>query len=530
MGIGIYERAARHFSPADATAVTAGPLLEVSAVARAFGETRALVSADLVIERGEIHALVGENGSGKTTLIKILSGVLRPDSGHHQWRGKPAHFGSPRTAQAAGIATVFQETLVALEMSVRDNILVGLDGIFRRGTARSAEDTACRDILSELGLEIEVDRPVWSLSLAERQLVTIARAAVRPWQLLILDEGTSALDANQRDRLFDYLRRRRGEGRSVLFTSHRMDEVTTLSDSVSVLRLGTTVARSAMRDTTPGRILAAMANEEEVEAIASQQARPPRTRAEARPLIEVKRLQVRRDAQPVSLSVARGEILGLAGLEDHGQVEFAELLCGMRGHSQGSVEVSDEAGVWSTIRRPGDAEKQRIAYVPRDRKQEGLFFPLSILDNFSLAMLRDFTRLGIIRRREILRRFVDEAERLRLPAERWREPIGDLSGGNQQKVLLGRWLAIEPRLLVLNDPLRGVDANTREELYEVFRGLVDGGMSIVLVSTEILELLTLCDRIAVFHRGTIQCVLDGPSATDKQVIAAMFGGQSWSAA
>lgn len=498
-------------------------LLEVAALARSFGQTRALVSADLVLDRGEIHALVGENGSGKTTLIKILSGVLRPDDGAHRWRGEAVQFGSPRRAQAAGIATVFQETLVAPEMSVRDNIFIGMDGVFQRGASDSAEYAQCARVLLALGLAVTLDRPLWGLSLAERQLVTIARAAIRPWQLLVLDEATSALDANQRDRLFDYLRRERAQGKAVLFTSHRMDEVAALADSVSVLRLGTTVMSSAMRDTSPRRILAEMANKEEADALAGRQVRSPRRRSDEGQLVEVSRLQLRPDAQPISLAIGRGEILGLAGLEGQGQVEFAESLCGMHGHRRGSIDIAGQSGPRSSIRRPHDARRHGIAYVPRDRKQEGLFFPLSILDNFSLAMLPDFTRAGFIRRRAVRRRFAQEADRLRLPSHRWRELIGVLSGGNQQKVLLGRWLATEPRLLVLNDPLRGVDANTKEELYGLFRQLADAGMSIVLVSTEVLELLTLCDRIAVFHGGTINRVLDGPAATDKQLIATMFG-------
>ena len=517
-----------------AGAATTGPastLLTVSDAARAFGETRALVAANLVIQRREIHALVGENGSGKTTLIKILSGVLRPDAGTYRWEGRQLAFGRPRTAMDSGIATVFQETLVALEMSVRDNVFAGLDGVFRRDRSRSAEDAACRGILAALGPDIDLDRPLWSLTLAERQLVTIARAAVRPWQLLILDEGTSALDANQRDRLFAYLHQQCDEAKAVLFTSHRMDEVAALADSVTVLRLGSTVMQSAIRDTSSRQILAAMANREEVQAIASRETRSSHDRTGVDPLVRVTELPARDASQPDSVAVARGEILGLAGLEGHGQVEFAELLCGMPGRWRASVAIADEGGghAWSPIRRPIDAQRHGVAYVPRDRKQDGLFFPLSILDNFSLAMLRDHTRWGVIRRSAILDRFLREAERLRLPADRWREPIGVLSGGNQQKVLLGRWVATEPRLLVLNDPLRGVDANTKEDLYQVFRELADGGMSIVLVSTDILELLTLCDRIAVFHRGTVACVLDGPTTTDRQVVAAMFGASEHAA-
>jgi len=505
-------------------------LLELTGLSRSFGETRALVSASLAVKPGEIHALAGENGSGKTTLIKVLSGVLRADSGELRWAGRLARFPNPASAQSAGISTVFQETLVAPELSVRDNIVLGTDGVFRhRRTARD-ERLVAAQALNELGLEgLDLNRALWTLSLAERQIVTIARAIIRPWQLLILDEGTSALDTTQRDRLFAYLRRARAEGRSVLFTSHRMDEVAQLADTVSVLRLGETVARLAMAETSPRQVLVLMAGRRSVDRALAASEHPrvephPVAREGTRvPVLRIQDLALRRGASTMALAVDRGEILGLAGLEGQGQVDLAECVCGLQRPASGAVLIADGSGTWRAVRNFGDANRRGIAYVPRDRKQEGLFFSLSTLDNFSLTLMRELNHIGVIRPSVVRLRYGEYAELLHLKVRHSSDPVGTLSGGNQQKVLLARWLSTRPQILVLNDPLRGVDANTKEELYQLFRKLAADGLAIVLVSTEILELLTLCDRIAVFHDGGLQAVLPAARTTDTDVVAAMFG-------
>jgi ribose transport system ATP-binding protein len=517
-------------------------LMDLRELAHSFGETRALQSASLAVAPGEAHALAGENGSGKTTLIKVISGIIRPGSGEMNWEGRPMRFSRPKDALSAGVATVFQEILIASEQSVRDNVFMGADGLFKRERTDTAEYEEARELLARLGLgSVDLDAPLWSLSLAERQLVTIARSVVRPWRLLILDEATSALDARQRDRLFDYIRAERAQGKSVLFTSHRMDEVQGLADSVTVLRLGTTVAQFRMAATSPREILAAMAgtdpNAAESEILAAMAGSDLEAGSDEAPasgsasashvgdkqVLWTNGLQLRPGAEPISIGVAPGEILGLAGLEGQGQEEFARAISGLGGHVDGGIAVLDPSGAEHALRRRRDAKRYGVAYVPRDRKQDGLFFPLSILDNFGMALYTDMNRLGILRGREIRSRFRDESTRLHLSKQRSSQLVGSLSGGNQQKVLLGRWLAMDPRVMVLNDPLRGVDANTKSDLYAVFKDLVAAGMAIVLVSTEIAELVTLCDRVAVFHSGQIQATMSAGDASEARIIAAMFG-------
>jgi ribose transport system ATP-binding protein len=506
------------------------PLLEVDGLARSFGETRALAEATLRVRPAEVHALAGENGSGKSTLIKILSGVIRPDAGTVRWRGEPVRLGRPAAAQARGIATVFQETLVAPELSVRDNIWIGTDSTFRHGRSREAEHEGADRALRVLGLDtLSLDRPAFSLSLAERQLVTIARALVRPWQLLILDEGTSALDAGQRDRLFEHLREERAAGKAVLFTSHRMDELFSLADTISVLRAGRTVAELVPGETAHREVLVRMSGRTTAEHALGATA-PAAAREPGEPVLRVRELRLRPGAAAASLDLRRGEILGVAGLEGHGQGEFADCVCGLRRAVSGSVSVMDGAGHWRAVRGYAEANRHGVRYVPRDRRNEGLFTPLSVFENFAVASFGRISRGGLLDRREARRGYRSFAEACRLVAGRPSNPITTLSGGNQQKILLGRWIAMQPRVLVLNDPLRGVDANTKEELYGYFRELAGTGVSIVFLSSEILELLTIADRVAVFREGGPTAMLPAAGTSETEVVAAMFGHEGEGAA
>ncbi|HEY7275619.1 MAG TPA: sugar ABC transporter ATP-binding protein [Trebonia sp.] len=531
------------------TTVDVASRLDIQDLSRSFGETKALRSATLRVAPGEIHSLAGENGSGKSTLIKILSGVLRPDSGTLTWEGDvKRHLASPSGAQAMGISTVFQETLFAPEMTVRDNIFLGTDRLFRYGRRKGAELDTARQAMSDLGLDgLDLDHPMWMLSLAERQLVTITRAIVRPWRLLILDESTSALDAQQRDRLFDYLRLARSQGKSVLFTSHRMDEVLGLADRITVLRQGTTVATMAVGEASRRGILGHMSGRAEGANMTSADtadivssappARPEADRAEAgqpgaaqaqavgTPVLRTTGLTLRPSSRPISLEVGAGEILGLAGLEGQGQVEFVECLTGLRKPVSGELAALGASGTAYPVRHYSGANRLGIRYVPRDRRHEGLFGPLSVFDNFAVTLWTDFNRFGVLRRQQARKRFADFAESSRLVSASPARPISTLSGGNQQKILLGRWIAMRPRVLVVNDPLRGVDANTKEELYGLFRRLAADGVAIIYLSTEITELLTLTDQIAVFHEGSVVAMLPSETSSDTDVVAAMFGDE-----
>src|SRR6185437_6684490 len=392
-------------------------------------------------------------------LIKILSGVLRPDSGTLTWEGDvKRHLPSPSGAQAMGISTVFQETLFAPEMTVRDNIFLGTDRLFRYGRRKGAELEVAGQAMSDLGLDgLDPDRPMWMLSLAERQLVTIARAIIRPWRLLILDESTSALDAQQRDRLFGYLRRARSDGKSVLFTAHRMDEVLGLADRITVLRQGTTVDTVAVAEASRRGILSHMSGRAEgagmnsadiagivsglpparLEADRGPAGQPAEAQAAGPPVLRTQELTLRPSSRPITLQVRAGEILGLAGLEGQGQVEFVECLSGLRKPVSGGAAALDAGGAARPVRHYGGANRLGIRYVPRDRRHEGLFGPLSVFDNFAVTLWSDLNRLGVLRRQQARKRFTEFSASSRLVSASPGRAISTLSGGNQQKILLG---------------------------------------------------------------------------------------------
>ncbi len=523
-------------SVAGASRGDGGVLVSANSVSRSFGNTRALIDAKLEVGSGQIVALAGENGSGKSTLLKVLSGVLAPDggSGALVWEGAEVHFRNPRAARKTGMATVYQEILVVPELSVRDNVTLGSDGLFRRRHGRAREASEVREALSALGVEgIDVEQPAWSLSLGEQQLLTVARAILLPWKVLFLDESTSALDGTQRDALFAYVRGAVADGRGVVFTSHRMEEVELLATHVCVLRDGETVGMGALETMPREKILALMAGRKPASASAQQtntvrRASATATRAargqrgEAARVLEVSDLQLASGAEPISTSVCEGEIVGLAGLEGQGQELFVECLAGLKRAEAGAVRIATEGGS-REVRSYVSAHRLGVAYVPRDRKDEGLLLSRSVIENFALGNLDRLTRFGIMRNGVLRRSYDLYAERVQLRAATPRTPIGSLSGGNQQKVLISRWLAMEPRLLVMNDPLRGVDANSKFQFYEIFRDAAQRGLAVVLLSTEIPEPLGLCDRVMVFHDNSVVANAPAEEFTSDLVVAAMFG-------
>jgi ABC-type sugar transport system ATPase subunit len=506
-------------------------LLRAAGIGKRFGATRALEDCDLEIRRGEIHALVGENGSGKSTLIKILSGVFTQDAGTIEWQGAPASFRRPRQAQQAGVATVFQETLIADELSVRDNIFAGTGGLIRRGHSRADEITTAGRVLTDLGFgDASLDRPLWRLPLSQRQLVTIARSLVRPWQLLILDEPTSALDVEEREGLFRFIRNVRDQGdAAVLLVSHRMDEITGLADHATVLRNGRSVGSLPRAEISSAALVRLMSD---VDATAAASARSPRqipagragdAGARDRRMV-AENVVLRTAAQPFSVSVDDGEVVGVAGLAGHGQEAFLEAVAGLRRPQSGSILVRAGSGQTLTpVRRFGEAFRLGVAYVPRDRKQEGLFMPLSVLDNLALPVLPRYSRAGVLQRKKLGAEAMRLLESLQLRGGQLDTPIARLSGGNQQKVLLGRWLAAEPRLLVLNDPMRGVDLGVKRQFYELLQRLSEQGMAVLLLSTELEELVAVAHRVVVFHEHTVSAVVPGNADSRASILAAMFG-------
>jgi len=519
------QRQATHTDTSSQSAV----LVRLEGIGHRYGRTQAVRACDFDVRAGEIHGLVGENGSGKSTIVKILSGVVRPSEGSLLWQGKPLVLRSPRAAQKTGIVTVFQETLVIDEMTALDNVFLGQDGLFIRHAGLRRERQAATEILQTLGFDASMlDRPAYRLTIGERQIITIARALARPWRLLILDEATSALDLRTRDRLFDLVQAAVEDGSAVLFVSHRMDELNRLIDRSTVLRSGLTVATVDRAEASTALYLQLMSGREHpLEAGVTHVAQGPAAAASrdnqaARVIVRCEELSVGPNRAPFDLEVNTGEVLGVAGLEGHGGARFVSCLAGVERPAHGRVRVLD-AQLFKTIESYHQAFESGITYIPGNRQTEGLFAPLSVIDNLSLAVLSRLSKVGFFSDAAARRLTQEYIQRLGIEAPDIRDPVSYLSGGNQQKVLVGRWLAAGPRVLVMNDPLRGVDQGTKLDFYKLLRELADNGAAVVVLSTEIEELLTICDRVTVFHNQTMWRILESDHLTYDEVLQAMFG-------
>jgi len=455
-------------------------LLAIEGVTKSFGPTVALRDCSLELAAGTVHALMGENGSGKSTLVKILSGVHRADGGLVRIEQVPLRARSPRAAVAAGIATVFQEVQCVPGQSVFDNLWLGTDGILRRSTAGDRRARAGAVLTELLGRCPDLSAPAGSLSLSERQAVAIGRALLRTPKVLILDEATSALDVATRDRLFAAVRDLTNAGGAVLFISHRMDEVTEIADRVTVLRSGESVAHLDRAEARIGRLVELMTGGEHL----VQEA------AEASESAEFGDVALPGDG----LNLRAGEIVGLAGLEGQGQDDYLRAL-----------------------RTAG------TAYVARDRREESIFPPLSIRENFTAATLRQDTRGGLISARRGAARLAGYVDALKIRLGRDTDAITTLSGGNQQKVVIARALASDPRVLLLNDPTRGVDIGAKRDIYALLRQLAADGMAIVMLSTEVDEHLELMDRVLVFRDGRPAAELQRRDLSRSSIVGEFFG-------
>jgi len=496
-------------------------LLTATDISKSFGATRALRSCSFDLAPGEVHAIVGENGSGKSTLVKILSGVHVPDAGQLASGENSLLLNSPRKAQGAGIFTVFQEVMAIAARSVVDNVWLGADGVFATRVPEDEKRNAAATVLTELlGACPPLDTPVGGLSLSIRQACCIARALVRSPKVLILDESTSALDIATRDRLFEILRRLRTEGTSTIFISHRMDEIELLADRVSVLRSGESVATLGRGELTPETLIRHMTGG----SVPARKPRPVGTKPHAARgdiVLSADGVRLSESGAVIDFELRAGELVGIAGLEGHGQDQFLHTLRGA-GCFEGRV-ISSSSGVETVLGSPRTALSEGIVYVPRDRRAESVFPALTIRENFGVATLKQDQRLGLLDLSSTRRRLQSYGRRLRLRMASPAAPVTALSGGNQQKVIIARWLAAEPRVLLLNDPTRGVDINAKNDLYGLLDELTAAGISIVMLSTEVDEHIALMDRVLVFREHSVATALGREELTRDALISAFFG-------
>ena len=470
-------------------------VLEMEGISKRFGATRALDDVRLTVRSHEIHALMGENGAGKSTLMKVLSGVYQPDSGVIKVDGRPVLIGKPAEARAAGISLIYQELSVAANLTVAENVFMGSEPKTRWGMADIAEmNRRTEDVLRSLDAPFSATTPARKLSIAQQQQVEIARALIHRGRVLIMDEPTAALSDRETEALFRIVRKLRDDGIAVIYISHRMAEVNELADCVTVLRDGGYVGELTREQLDPARIVQMMVGRPLGDFYQHKTGR-----IRGKPVLQVENLTGGK-VRPASFTVHAGEVLGLAGLVGAGRTELARLIFGADPKTGGRVRLD---GQEVDIREPLDAIRLAIGYLPEDRKGQGLFLQLSALANTSMNTLRGNSRLGVINH-SALNKLTNEAiARLSIKVSGPEGIVGGLSGGNQQKVLLARWLEIKPRVLLLDEPTRGVDVGAKSEIYRIINDLAAQGVAIVVISSELPEVIGICDRVVVMREGVI---------------------------
>ena len=492
------------------------PFAELTGITKHFSGARALEGVDFACSRGSIHAILGENGAGKSTLIKIMSGVVQPDSGTLTIEGRPHHFFKPSDSTKAGIVCVFQELSLLPDLTVADNISIS-DPPRRIGLIdRKAQRLRAEELLARIHCEdVDPRALVRDLSLSRRQMVEIAKALGKEPKLLILDEATSALTARDVGTVYRVLDELKAEGVGMLFISHRMHEVEALCDRLSVFRNGRHIETFDKGARSQNDIVRLMIGRE----VEHQFPPKPVRKSPNAPHLVVDNVRWENRLNGVSLSVGKGEIVGLGGLDGQGQKELLLALFGVLRGVEGKVSIGNANGLTNS---PAEAKgrPKRIALVPEDRKTEGLMLPMSISDNLLAA---SFSRLSVgpfIDRGKEKAAVEDAIRKLQIKINRPEDAVATLSGGNQQKVVIAKWLMTEPEIILLNDPTRGIDVGTKQELYRLMRELADEGRAILFYSTDYAELIGCCDRVAVMYDGRLVTELSGSAITEEALVSA----------
>jgi ribose transport system ATP-binding protein len=491
------------------------PLFRMEGVSKRYGGVRALEEAELNVHGGRVHAILGENGAGKSTLIKVMAGVVAPDKGRMTLEGREVSFPDPAAANQAGVVCIFQELSLIPDLSVADNIAIsnppkrfGL--IDRRAQRRIAEEALAR----AGGEDIHPMAPVKDLPLSRRQIVEIAKALARQPRILILDEATSALTAADVTKVFAVLKRLRSEGLALLYISHRMHEIAEIADECTVFRNGRNVATYMAGTKTDNEVVEMMIGREYSHVFPPKRAVP----RDKPPVIEVRNLSWTQRLRDISLAVRAGEVVGLGGLDGQGQRELLLALFGVLKGVSGEVLID---GKPTPIASPEAAKCKQIgmALIPEDRKTEGLMLPMAVRDNLSFAALDRLSHAGIIDRPAERKAIEEMIKLLAIRTDGVDKPVGSLSGGNQQKVVIAKWLMVTPRIILLNDPTRGIDVGTKQEIYQLLRQLADSGAAIIFYSTDYDELIGCCNRVLVLYDGAVKRTLVEEEITERALIA-----------
>jgi inositol transport system ATP-binding protein len=487
-------------------------VLQAEALTKSFGVVKALQQVDLDVRPGSLHAVVGHNGAGKSTLMNLLSGVYPPDSGQIRVSGKPVRFTSPRDAMNQGVSMVHQELSIIPDLDVAENMFLGREPLSSLGIIRRQKlYDSTEKLLAELNLDASAHTRCSTLSVGARQMIEIAQAISRDAKLLILDEPTSALSEAEQERLFSFIAQLKARSIGILYISHKLDEIQTLSDTVTVLRDGKRVTTSSIKELDHARMVELMVGHSIAKGAAPA---PP----QAEVTFEVSKLTSKAaHIDDVSFAARRGEIIGLAGMLGSGRTELCELLFGIRHFDHGEIRLMNKP---IRLRTPRDAMGFGIALVPEDRRNQGIFAGLPIWKNMSLASFHDAFRaaLGFVRQKRAKLAAREEVGRFKIRTPSINQEIQLLSGGNQQKVILARWLLRRPQILLLDDPTAGVDVGAKDEIHAFVRQLAAAGLTVIMISSEFAELLDTCHRILVIRNGKIVGEMDPHTSTEAHLV------------
>ncbi len=491
-------------------------LIQVEGLSKRFGGVRALDDVDLAVREGSVHALVGENGAGKSTLGKVIAGVHHPDAGNLLVEGRPVHYRSPHDALKDGITMIAQELALLPHRTVSENVFLGIEhsrlGVVDRGSLRRRY----RALVAEAGFEVPGDVPAGSLKVADQQKVEILRAVAREARVVVMDEPTAALGREETERLLELVRLLVTRGTTIVFVSHFLDETLAISDEVTVLRDGRVVKSALAAEETPASLISAMLGRS-LDMTFPEKRYPA---ADAPVVLSVKGLRRAGSAAEVSFDVRAGEIVGMAGLIGSGRSEVARAVFGADARDAGSIELD---GKQLRIRSPRSAIRAGIAMLPESRKEQGLQMNRSVVENVTLPHLRTVSRAGVMAPLKERRAVTEMTTRVDVRTFRLSAPVRTLSGGNQQKALFARWLLRTPRIVIADEPTRGVDVGAKLAIYELLVSLAAEGLAVLMISSELEEILGLAHRILVMRGGEIASEFDGRTATEDAVMAAAFG-------
>ena len=494
------------------------PFLQMQAISKSFPGVQALTSVDFLVNSGEIHALVGENGAGKSTLMKILTGALRQDEGQISLRGQAVAITNPRDAQQLGISMIHQELSLIPHLTVGQNIFLGREPRTRLGAVIDWKQLYSQSqvLLDQLNLKVDSRANVQDLSIAERQMVEVAKALSLDADLIAMDEPTSSLTDKETQVLFEVMRAFRERGLSIIFISHRLEEVFEIADRITVLRDGETIGTDMAAQLDEDQVVRMMVGRQLGDLYPKDQLEVGAT------VLEAQGLEDGRELHNVNLTLRAGEILGIAGLAGAGRTALAETLFGVRPASKGRIQIS---GRRARLQHPGQAIRYGMGFVPEDRKLQGLFLNMAVRENLVISGLSEISRFSFINFRradQLARKFVDQLK-IRTPSVK--QLVRNLSGGNQQKVIIARWLTLKPRILILDEPTRGIDVATKAEIHALMNDLAREGVAVLMISSDLPEVLGVSDRILVMRSGKIVAEFSRHEATQDNIMHAATTGR-----